>query len=329
MKNYSGGVIISGKFILNKLKSFYGVFFLSFVVLMICQLANGSLKFDINLLKTIPTLLLLQSTGIEPLSFFTISWYLSAMMLAMLVIVPIFIKHKDTFLNIIAPFFAIFGNAIIYLKIGHFDGINSQVFLFFTCAFIRALSGISLGCVCYNIASNLSKQRDNFTPISKRIFTFIELCLYCFTIYYTFGHSYTKMDFILVIILAAAVTLSFSQISYTNEIFKFDFFNHLGKFSIYLYLFQTAATFIIKKFKWHVGLPYSKLVVLLIVVNIAFALSQYFVMKLIKWLFKLISKKTKKYFIIEKNKELEKSPLEILASEQASNNAENAISKNE
>ena len=66
-------------------------------------LKEGIIGLFIAIVKMIPNFLLLSMSGVQGTQVVMITWYISAMLIAMLVIYPLLRKYKDTYTLIIAP----------------------------------------------------------------------------------------------------------------------------------------------------------------------------------------------------------------------------------
>ena len=107
---------------------------------------------------------------------------------------------------------------------------------------LRALGGISLGSICYTLSEEL--KRLSFTRFGKTLITLLELAGYAVVVFMANRFANTQYDYIMVLLLATSVILSFSQATYTGKL-QCRFGGLLGKFSLMLYLYHRIAQHLI------------------------------------------------------------------------------------
>ena len=160
-------------------------------------------------------------------------WYLSAMLLAMCIIWPVMRKYKNTFFYAIAPICAVFLMGITFQNWSSFGG--ASIWLGYTSkGTVRAFMGILLGCIGYKISEYLKRQ--NFTTLSKILFSIVEFSGYASIFIVSFAKGRGRMDWLELLILTICVTITVSNASIWSEWFIHPVFNWLGVFSYSLYL---------------------------------------------------------------------------------------------
>lgn len=176
----------------------------------------------------------LQMSGLAGnISINGVTWYLSAMILAMLLLFPLLIKDREIFLKILAPVIAVF--ILGYLCKVYKRVVSPTEWLGFCYkGFLRAAAELALGCVCWDMCQFIGKVE--FTKFGKYCLTGLEAGCYLFSIFWMWGHSGSKMDFIIVLMLAVAVTISFSGKSCTYVWFSSKRYAFCAKLSFYVYL---------------------------------------------------------------------------------------------
>lgn len=163
-----------------------------------------------------------------------VTWYISAMLLAMFLIFPIMRKYGKEFYFIIAPLMLIFLMGITNHEWGNYRAPHAWVGYFYK-SFIRAVMGITFGCLCYKAGAKV--REVHYTNVGKVLFTFVEWSGYGAVIAWTFNHKGSKTDWILVLLLAISIVVSFSQVSLTDNYFSsHQFVSKLGEFSFSLFL---------------------------------------------------------------------------------------------
>lgn len=163
------------------------------------------------------------------------AWYLSSMVIALIILVPILRKHKQ-------PIVCLVLCLLLYgLVMHHLKGLEENSFadwvLFTYAGNIRAIAGILFGLVAYEVVKYSSNIK--FSYIHRLIITFLIPILFsafviiCFCKTGAFDVAAACIHFLLIVIC-------FSNISYFNIIFKWRKLHIccclLGKFSLSLYL---------------------------------------------------------------------------------------------
>lgn len=175
-------------------------------------------------------LLFLTNSGLSGYRCNHVTWYISAMLLVMLFLFPLMRKYKDSFFYIIAPLSVIFLMGISCHTWDSYRGGN-DIYR----NIVRATIGLMLGCLCYKAGKKI--RSTHYTSLGKILLTLLEWLGYGIVIAWSFNHRSSKMDWIMLLPLALAVTISFSQTSLTDSFFsRYGIFNKLGQFSFDLYL---------------------------------------------------------------------------------------------
>jgi len=147
-------------YVMSKIKSiaplYLITFAIDFIVYYILNIYNNKgenvIITFINLAaKAIPEFFTLQMFGVRPIGVNSITWYLSAMFIAMLPMYYIMKKKPDFFFYILSPILAMSLFAFFYNSDEPFYDQNSFAFIF-TGGFLRAVCGISFGVLSYLIA---------------------------------------------------------------------------------------------------------------------------------------------------------------------------------
>lgn len=144
----------TGKFILKKYLGILPVYLFAHIISSIVMIIIMPDKFVSAFTGSFFEVFMLQITSLSKLNtyqqfFVEGSWYLSAMLLAMLVLFPLLCAKRNLFLNVIAPCLTIYVMHDHCLKRGHLAGAGLEFWSLFT----RAASMICLGCIAYNICS--------------------------------------------------------------------------------------------------------------------------------------------------------------------------------
>lgn len=211
------------------------VFAVSYVFLLIVKTKSFK-SFWAVFFEAIPNFFLIQRSGLENLDVLGVEWYISEMLIAMLVLYPLCVKYYERFTRIVAPALAIFIIGYLTKTTGGLNGSTSWSVLF-SKTFLRAFSEICAGIFTFEFCRNL--KRLNFSKADKVFLTILECFSYfmvVFFICYDFPRSYGGTFFIFVCL---AVCLSFSGVTYGNEHFNNKVIYYLGSLSLPLYLCQS------------------------------------------------------------------------------------------
>ncbi len=179
---------------------------------------------------------MLRNAGFRIYSTFNPSWYISAMLLTMLICYPLILKFKKSYLYVIAPAAAIFVLGYMNHESSSLTNVSSYMGVFYKCQ-LRAIGEINLGAVLYGIARKL--RTVSFSRFGIILLSLLEIAGYAHAFYYMCAIHSKSADFVMLAILAAAVCISFSQRTLLGRIadaipLKITVF--LGKFSLPLYL---------------------------------------------------------------------------------------------
>lgn len=229
-------------------KKIYGLWFF-FIFAAVLRLIADMLQFGFyKIIKgaLFPTLLINMffgnMSGIPTYDPIVPTWYISAMLIAMAVLYPIFRKNKDLFISLLAPLIAFLLYGIMMHKDGHLTA-PTHWFGFMYKGVLRAFAGITLGCFAYRISEKM-KTNPILTQSGKKvahILSVVEVAVLALSI---FGISrMTKDTFVHqpVIVLGFAVTVAIcaSKMSSISAFFQYDFFLFLGKLSMTVFLCQS------------------------------------------------------------------------------------------
>ena len=232
--------------VMKRVKKFYPYFFVTwFVSFTISHILNNTTQiktFLWDLMRGIPQLLLLSMAGLAGSSeglwdYVGTGWYVSAMVLSILIIYPMMRKGKTFFSAGIAPAIALLGYGFIVFKY-NFLGVVNQRSSFIYDGLVRAVAGMCLGSFCYYIVQWLPKRE--FTKFGKAAASFIQIGTITAVLY--FMDRYTGYnDVIQVFLFSILIIVSFAGESYINQVCNLNVCYSLGKFSTVIYLTQCLA----------------------------------------------------------------------------------------
>jgi len=115
------------KFLINKYKSFFLYHVIAFIILFIVTIIINEYslsKIVITFIDSIPSIFLLQMTGIPGVALNDIEWYLSAMMISMALLYPVCKKYFNLFIKYIAPIGSVLILVYLGYTYGYLTGVN-------------------------------------------------------------------------------------------------------------------------------------------------------------------------------------------------------------
>lgn len=228
---------------------------------------------------------LLQQAGVETRILIGGTWYISAMVIASVLLYPLARWLGDKFNMIIAP--AIF--AIVFIvTITNFKNIQvpNEKFYGVYVGLWRGIMEMSFGCFIYGLRDKLAGLKP--TPKDRRFFTMLEILLYGFVIvYYSFGKHYNRMDWLTIIILGFAVLITQTGFSYSGDVINGKLYSFLGEYSFALYLGHKVWSRVFKSIKPIVQLRYLHKMPLYLLLA---AVSALLIMYTGRWIISLLNK---------------------------------------
>lgn len=226
-------------FMKRKIFSILPYYLVSFAAAALTYLiANGTGKansLDNNLAPAFFELTFLRITGLGGTGPWLngVTWYLSALFAAMLVLYPLHLKTGKTFTTVIAPVVACFSLGFIYLS-GNSLGVgpiwNGNLI---SLGLLRAAGEISLGCISFAIFKKL--RRSSLTRLSFFLLLLLEVICYVGTFWGICNGFLPFVGYIVPFVLSLGIILTFSLHS-DSRVFSKPAFRYLGIFSLVLYL---------------------------------------------------------------------------------------------
>ncbi len=212
--------------------------------LSVCALAAISLALRApvempgTLLVRLPGVLFLQNTGMlgESNPLIAMEWYLSAMLIAMALLYPLSRRWYRTTVCYLAPLTAIVLLGWMVHETGYLSG-TREYLGFWLKGNWRAIAEIALGMSCYEVSQMLGRRA--WTQRQRFCLTAAEAVCYLLSLGYMFSDLGTEYELLVLFLLTAAVTLSFSNAGVlTSAPFDNRLCAYLGAITLPLYLVQ-------------------------------------------------------------------------------------------
>ena len=220
----------------------YSSFFLT--LLFSALLAFSVTMFDSNLpSKTIlrnffgliTEIVPLQVTGIFNVAATGVAWYLSAMMLSMLVLYPLARLAGTKFTRVICPLFIAFIYGVVYAEYGHIDVImdpmpGTPLYV----GFFRGIAGICAGCMLYDCVKVTEFHRS--TNFGKTLFLAVEFVCFGVVAVAMFLSAGSPTDFFVPIFMFVLLYSLFGRKSLISSHLSFKWSSHFSSASLLIYL---------------------------------------------------------------------------------------------
>lgn len=186
-----------------------------------------------EIIKSIPSLLMINMAGMYTSGGFEIggSWYLSAMMLGMLLLFPLLLLNYEWAAKIIMPIVGIFGLGYLYLSCAHIMAVDGRAGIFYG-GMLRATGELAIGVCAYEIGKKLTQVR--FTKLAEILLTLLKVICYAVVLVFAYSAWEGKYDLFAFIFCAAGVTLSFSGVGWSLP--DYPVTRWLGKVSLPVFL---------------------------------------------------------------------------------------------
>lgn len=266
------------KFILSKYKGiwFYHVTaWVPTLILYCCIHAKSTIDCIRIFLESIPSLFLLQMSGIKCISPNHIEWYLSAMIIAMFLVYPILLRFNKSFSRIWAPFGALIIVGYLSHTTGRLTGVSVWLGITYK-SVCRAVADLCLGVASYELSQYLSTKR--FTRREKIYLSVLEYGCYGFVYIFMLLTLDYKYEVYALAALFLAVTISFSNASFGAKLFSNQIVFWLGEISLPIYVSQVFVITIITNYMAH--FPNHFLVIFGLLSVILLAVTMYWIKRI-------------------------------------------------
>ena len=191
----------------------------------------GSIIQDLS--QSIWSLLLISEAGLVVYTNNAVTWYIGAMLFVMLAIYPLVRRYGKLWYNVIAPLLWIFLMGYSYRTFKNLSAPHAWMGWYYK-GMYRALMGITLGTMCYQLAQALAGI--SLTKLSRHLLSLLSVGCFAVSIAYLWGHSGSKRDWTIVFLFAVTITITYSGADSLSRALQHPFLNKLGAFSYSLYL---------------------------------------------------------------------------------------------
>ncbi len=251
------------------------VFTVSFIYLAIVKRVDF-LGFVKLFVEAIPNFFLIQRSGLTNRDVLGLEWYISDMLIAMLILYPFLRRFYNQFSKIVSPVLSLLIVGYLIKTTGALNGTLSWSVLV-SKTLLRAIAEICAGVFVFEVCRNLKELK--FSKRDKIILTILEIFSYVMVIGFIAGNYPKSYAGTILIFVCIAICLSFSDVTYGKTIFNNKVVYYLGSLSLPLYLchsiMRTYAGFLFRE--EHLG--FGGTVVVFLIVSSAYAIVTSFVAK--------------------------------------------------
>jgi peptidoglycan/LPS O-acetylase OafA/YrhL len=177
----------------------------------------------------------LQEAGFRGEYVLGISWYLSAMFLALALLYPLCKKFGSTMTMVVCPIasFLIYGA----LSFHYGDIAIARTYFgdsFISSGLLRGVAACAAGCTLYEVCEALSKKK--VTMLGRALFTLAEVLLLAFFIHTMHVHPKSRYDYLLVFVIFLMLTIGVGGLSFSSYVLRGKFTKVLGTASTMIVL---------------------------------------------------------------------------------------------
>lgn len=261
------------RYMLKKYFSIFSYHILPFVALIVLKIITrdiyegGAKDVAQYFFNSIPEFFFLQKFGFTYTNVDVIEWYISAMLIAMMILYPIIMKFYYMYTRVIGPLLSLYILGMLQYNYGTFADQDRWVFFGYGSVF-RAIAEISLGACAFELARYLSHRY--FTRRDKRVMTAVEFLGFAVALFYSVSSYTSRYEIHVLIFLTLSVVLAFSGQTYGDGFWNQEWVYALGRLSLPLYLCQLLGVNIVCAFLG--DLPKNVQTIFVLVITLVVAL---------------------------------------------------------
>lgn len=239
-KNQAGQAVNLSKeafdFIKRKLRAFYPEVMVAWCIAFFFACAacgSGIKEMAKRFLNCFSEAFLLFSFGLSSDNVNPATWYLSSMLIFMLILYPLLRKYPALMKYLVMPLSALLLLGWLCMADGHPRNPTKWMGLTYK-GNLRALAVLELGALCYFAVQKI--RGLSFNRLAKLLLTVVECGCYIANIVYMFFETPSRRDIFFIALFCLGICLSFSGQTFLSELPESRFAFWLGKFSFPVYL---------------------------------------------------------------------------------------------
>ncbi len=226
------------KFVLHKYSSFALPLLFSAIIAFCAPLAFKPFypsRFLTDCVTLLSEIVPLQITGMKTLASTGVSWYLSAMLFALMILYPLARMTGSRFTRIICPILIFLIYGAICSEFGHLNVITDLFYgMPIRVGLLRGIAGICSGCILYDCVKSAENQK--VSRFGEICFLFAEIFSAAFIMLVICVFPKTAMDYFALPFFFILLYSLFGRKSSFSGRFSFGFTKHLGTASLLIYL---------------------------------------------------------------------------------------------
>lgn len=259
-------------FFLKKYLAIFPYHLICFTALFILRLYSREIWDNVGdifgfLLDSIPEFFLLQKFGFPTVDVNIVEWYLSAMLIAILLLYPIAYRFYSMFVRVIAPLLAFWILGTLTYCLGTFSDQDLWLGIGYAGLF-RAIAEMSLGMSAFELLRYVAGLR--LSEAARNLLTVVEIFGFLLTVVYTLFGTASTYEIQIVLFLTISIMLTFSGQTRWDDAFRKPWILWLGKMNLSFYLSQLLGLNIVRL--WIIAPPMAVRCVLVIVISMLCAL---------------------------------------------------------
>lgn len=212
-----------------------GVYFASYVVTGAYPLSS----LGETLARNFPVFFMMTESGSFADFSIMYSWYIPVMLIAFAVLLPLITANRKRFVYCFAPLITSFLLTHLWRTYGTICVLEEKWLGVTSVWTLRALAEISLGCIAYEVSDTLRRRlSDRVNGRGRLLVTVGGLAGILIPLYWMTFRFPRPLHIPALLLLAAGVALTFSELGLFDRMFRGRFWGWLGSCSFALYLGQ-------------------------------------------------------------------------------------------
>lgn len=212
--NYRGGVL----YVIHRIKQLYPHYLFSFIIsFIVFGIINkySLIQYIKGLYGSLPEIFMMSMCGLNLKTMINVpTWYLSVLIIAGYFLYTLLRANKQVFLYLLAPMGILVIYTYFYRYAGciHYSSLGENIVkgLYGNLPLFRGVADMSVGILLYH----LWLKKDFVQLFRQRCGKFVyllESACYAFIIISSYFYSHASYDFLYILVLSAAIFISFSQ----------------------------------------------------------------------------------------------------------------------
>lgn len=186
-----------------------------------------------HFIQSLPCLLQLEMLGIKGYQVLGPTWFLSAMLVSILLLFPLYYKYRSSCNIYIAVVLAVIIYGYIFYRKGNLATINPIGDGFVYSGVLRGIAGMSMGAICLALSEKINEYE--YTKLGAYIISITEIMGYLLIFVLMHISSRIRFDFLILVLMIPCIAITLSKKSYTVMIANY-LPNWLGKLSMMMFL---------------------------------------------------------------------------------------------